>query len=396
MCRDKNFLLEIPYGMRDFLPHDAAIKRNIENVLADLFKVWGYDEVITPTVEYLDTLTIGNKNSMQRHMFKFFDKNNRTLALRNEMTTSIARLVSSRLQNEDVPFKLSYICKVYRYEKAQTGRQCEFYQAGVELMGNGEPTGDAEIVTLAIKSMLKAGLGNFQVCMGQVAFINGLMQQWNLSVEEQKCIRTALEKHDLVKLEKAVSEAALTDDAKAFLRSLPMLHGDKTVLARAKAFAVNEQSRQALQNLQKIYEALQLYGVAEYVVFDLGVIRDFSYYTGMVFEIYAPGLGSPLCGGGRYDNLLADFGRKCPATGFALGLERLMLALKNQGKAECLTNNKENYVAYAAGHLAEAVEKAMVLRAAGEITELAGTAQKLAEAEAYCQKKGYVNLVYIQ
>ncbi len=396
MCREKNFLLEIPYGMRDFLPHDAAIKRNIENVLANLFKVWGYDEVITPAVEYLDTLTMGNKNSIQRHMFKFFDKNNRTLALRNEMTTSIARLVSSRMQNDDIPFKLSYICKVYRYEQAQTGRQCEFYQAGVELMGNGEPTGDAEIVALAIESMLKAGLVNFQVCMGQVAFINGLMQQWNLAQDKQKYIRRALEKHDLVELDRITAETALPDEARAFLRSLPMLHGNENVLKKAAAFALDEQSKKALDNLEKIYDLLKNYGIDKYVVFDLGVIRDFSYYTGMVFEIYAPGLGSPLCGGGRYDNLLADFGKNCPATGFALGLERLMLALKNQGKTECLTNSKENYVAYAEGRLDEAVEKAMLLRDAGEITELAGSPQKLSEAEAYCRAKNYVNLVYIQ
>ncbi|MDQ0203106.1 ATP phosphoribosyltransferase regulatory subunit [Pectinatus haikarae] len=382
--------------MRDFLPHDAAIKRNIENVLANLFKVWGYDEVITPAVEYLDTLTMGNKNSIQRHMFKFFDKNNRTLALRNEMTTSIARLVSSRMQNDDIPFKLSYICKVYRYEQAQTGRQCEFYQAGVELMGNGEPTGDAEIVALAIESMLKAGLVNFQVCMGQVAFINGLMQQWNLAQDKQKYIRRALEKHDLVELDRITAETALPDEARAFLRSLPMLHGNENVLKKAAAFALDEQSKKALDNLEKIYDLLKNYGIDKYVVFDLGVIRDFSYYTGMVFEIYAPGLGSPLCGGGRYDNLLADFGKNCPATGFALGLERLMLALKNQGKTECLTNSKENYVAYAEGRLDEAVEKAMLLRDAGEITELAGSPQKLSEAEAYCRAKNYVNLVYIQ
>ncbi|WP_196594745.1 ATP phosphoribosyltransferase regulatory subunit [Pectinatus sottacetonis] len=381
--------------MRDFLPHDAAIKRNVENVLAELFKVWGYDEVITPTVEYMDTLTIDNKDTIDKHMFKFFDKNNRTLALRNEMTTSIARLVSSRMQDENLPLKLSYICKVYRYEQAQTGRQCEFYQAGVELMGNNDPSADAEIIALSIESMLKAGLNDFQVCMGQVAFINGLMQQWQLSDEEQKTLRSALERHDLVKLEKIADKTNLSAEDKNILKMLPMLHGKEEVLAKAKIFSNNEQSKKAIANLKTVYELLKSYGVEKYVVFDLGVIRDFTYYTGMVFEIYVPGLGCPLCGGGRYDNLLANFGNKCPATGFALGLERLMLALKKQGKSEQLVNGKDNYVAYAAGHYKEAIEKAVTLRMAGEVTELADKKQSFAEAELYCQTKGYMNLVYL-
>lgn len=396
MCRDKKFLLEIPYGMRDFLPHDAAIKRNVETVLAELFKVWGYDEVITPAVEYLDTLTTGNKDGMERHMFKFFDKNNRTLALRNEMTTSIARLVSSRMKNEDLPLKLSYICKVYRYEQAQTGRQCEFYQAGVELMGNDEPSGDAEIVALAIESMLKAGLGKFQVCMGQVDFINGIMQQWDLPEDEQRDIRTALEKHDLVRLGEIADDSSLSQTIKNTLMELPMLHGGEEVLDKAASMADNERSRMAIDNLKTVYKLLKNYGADEYIAFDLGVIRDFNYYTGMVFEIYAPGLGSPLCGGGRYDNLLSNFGSDCSATGFALGLERLMLALSSEGKIEWLANNKENYVAYAEGHLEEAIEKALLLREAGEITELADKPQSFSEAENYSHTKGYMNLVYLQ
>ena len=396
MLQNNDFLLEIPYGMRDFLPHDAAIKRNVENVLADLFQLWGYNEVITPAVEYLDTLTMGNKDELNKHMFKFFDKNNRTLTLRNEMTTSIARLVASRMQAENLPLKLSYICKVYRYEQAQTGRQCEFYQAGVEFMGNEQPSADAEIIALAIKSMQKSGLKNFQVCIGQVEFINGLMQQWQLSNTVQTDIRMALEKHDLVKLEQIADVIDLAAEAKKILKKLPLLHGKEEILQQAAQIADNDKSRKAIENLTNIYQMLTEYGLAEYIVFDLGVIRDFSYYTGMVFEIYAPGLGCPLCGGGRYDNLLANFGKACPATGFALGLERLMLALEKQGDLEELINTKDNYVAYADGKLAEAIDKAMLLRSAGEITELADRPQTLLQAEEYCNDKGYVNLVYLQ
>ena len=174
---NKGLLLEIPYGTRDFLPKDAKVKREIESKLAKNFSLWGYDEIVTPTIEYVDTLTINNRSGIETHLFKFFDKNNKTVALRHEMTTPIARVAASRMSDDILPYKLSYISNVYRYEQTQEGRQCEFYQAGVELMGVAEALGDAEVIALAVDSLQKVGLKNFEVCIGQVDFINGIMQQ---------------------------------------------------------------------------------------------------------------------------------------------------------------------------------------------------------------------------
>ena len=142
---NKDLVLEIPYGTRDFLPREAAEKRAIEGKIAETFKRWGYDEVATPTIEFLDTLTMGNGSNLESKMFKLFDKENRTMALRYEMTTPIARVVASRLVDDLLPYKLSYISSVFRYEKTQTGRQCEFHQAGVELIGSSKATADAEV-----------------------------------------------------------------------------------------------------------------------------------------------------------------------------------------------------------------------------------------------------------
>ena len=173
---NKDLVLEIPYGTRDFLPREAAEKRAIEEKIAETFKRWGYDEVATPTIEFLDTLTMGNGSNLEPKMFKLFDKENRTMALRYEMTTPIARVVASRLVDDLLPYKLSYVSSVFRYEKTQTGRQCEFHQAGVELIGSSTPA-DAEVIALAVSIMQEAGLKDFQICLGQVEFINGLMQQ---------------------------------------------------------------------------------------------------------------------------------------------------------------------------------------------------------------------------
>jgi len=388
------FVLEIPYGTRDFLPSEAAEKRAIEAELAGVFARWGYDEVVTPTIEYLDTLTIGNGQALEPHMFKFFDKNNRTLALRHEMTTPIARVVASRLRDDMLPLKLSYISSVYRYEQTQTGRQCEFYQAGVELIGSAEASADAEVIALAIEGMKRAGLKDFQLCLGQVEFINGLMQQFRLSEEVQEKIKGALEKRDLVGLEQIVREAGLTKNAQEILQKLPLLHGREDMLKKAYTMAVNEQSRRALDNLCEIYRLLESYGAAEYVIFDLGVIRDINYYTGMVFEAYTPGLGFPLCGGGRYDHMLSDFGSACPATGFALGIERIMLALERQGLQKPKIE-KDVFVAYDASRRGDAIQRVQKLRLEGRTAELALSPQTEEEARGYQEGKGYTSLEYL-
>ena len=392
---DKDFVLEIPYGTRDFLPKEAAEKRIIETSLADTFIQWGYEEVVTPTIEYLDTLTIGNGSTVEPHMFKFFDKNNRTLALRHEMTTPIARVAATRLKEEALPLKLSYISSVYRYEQAQTGRQCEFYQAGVEVMGSPHASADAEIIALAIEGLQKAGLHNFQICLGQVEFINGVMNQVGLPADLQAEIKYAMEKRDLVGLANIVEQTGLSAEQKQLLKEIPLLHGQEELIQRAYDLVVNEQSKRALDNLQEIYHLLQVYGVAEYVSFDLGVIRDFAYYTGMVFEAYTPGLGFPLCGGGRYDHMLTDFGNACPATGFAIGIERIMLALERQG-LQPTKNKKDVYVAYAPGKAAKAIGMVLQLRQDGKTAGLSLKDMKKEDAETVCQSGNWETLVYVE
>lgn len=389
-------LLEIPYGTRDFLPKDAKIKRSIELKLAKTFSLWGYDEIVTPSIEYVDTLTINNRSGIEDQLFKFFDKNNRTLALRHEMTTPIARVAASRMYDDVLPFKLSYISSVYRYEQAQEGRQCEFYQAGVELMGVAEASADAEIIALAVDSLKNAGLNDFEICLGQVEFINGIMQQMGLSREKQNEIRLALEQRNLVDLNNAVEETNLPDKAKKALKSIPLLQGKEDILEFANNLALNEQSRKALDNLHDIYELLKVYGVADNVNFDLGVNRDFSYYTGMVFEIYAPGIGYPICGGGRYDKMLSDFGTDCPATGFALGIERLMLALDKQNKTQNVYRKKDVYIAYAQGRRTEAINEAVKLRQTGKIVDLAFKPQTKEAAVKYQLDKNINEFIYIE
>ena len=379
-------LLETPYGTQDFLPVLAAAKRAIEQKIFKLFASFGYEEVVTPTMEYLETLTTSSGRAIEPHLFKMFDRNNRTLALRHEMTTPIARLAVSRLKDSPMPLKLSYNSNVFRFRTNQTGRQCEFYQAGVELLGISNAFADAEIIALAAQALKVAGLEDFKICLGQVEFASGLMEQNNLSPELQAEIKSAIERHDIVALENLP-----IDDS---LKKIPKLQGGREILSAANSIAENERSRRALDNLTEICRLLEIYGMADKITFDLGLIRDFEYYTGMVFEAYAPGVGYSLAGGGRYDNMLQDFGTVCPATGFALGIERILSARHFQGIIED-SPAKDFYLSYAAGHEDDAIKKAAQLRTAGKIVEVSLTPQNKADAEKSCVDKNCLELIYL-
>jgi ATP phosphoribosyltransferase regulatory subunit len=365
----------------------------VENALAGLFVRWGYDEVVTPTFEYMETLTVGVSDDLAQSLFKFFDKNNAILALRPDMTTPIARVAATRFRESVPPLRLFYLTNVFRHEQAQAGRQCEFYQAGVELLGAGGPAADAEVVALAVAALLEAGLSNFQIGLGQVEFINGVMAESGLTPGEQQKVKQCMVSRNLVGLGEILAGSSLSSEMQRLIREIPLLHGDEKVVSEAYCLVGNDVSRAALENLADIRRLLAGYGIERYVTFDLGLIRDFDYYTGMVFEGYTPGLGFPLCGGGRYDNMVAAFGVDCPATGFAMGIERILLAMERQG----ITSTdavRDAYVAWAEGALAEAIAVADRLRRSGQTVELALEAATRAAAEEARAAKGYARLFY--
>ena len=387
--------LQTPYGTRDFLPKEAAAKREIENRIAKIFSSYGYEEVVTPTMEYLETLTMSTGRTLEKDLFKMFDLSNRTLALHHEMTTPIARLAVSRLKNSSLPLKLSYNTSVFRFRRNQPGRQCEFYQSGVELLGISNAAADAEIISLAAQSLKISELKEFKICLGQVEFANGLMEENNLPLEIKAKIKNALENHNIVELEKIVDTLNLEKKSADALKQIPKLQGGIEILNSARELSKNKKSQLALDNLAEIYKLLEVYEIADKISFDLGLIRDFDYYTGMVFEAYAPNVGYSLVGGGRYDHMLKDFGFACPATGFSLGIERILSAREKQGLKDDI-RVKDIYLSYAEGKIESAIKKAAQLRAEGKAVELSLTAQNKSDAEKSQVEKSYNELVYLE
>ncbi len=356
---------EIPSGVRDVLPEEAYLKRILENKIAQGFSRWGYREVVTPVLEFFDVLKVGQQEDQIAQMYKFVDRHGRILALRPDMTTPIARLMASRLRKEQLPQRLFYIANVFSYEEPQAGRQREYYQAGVELIGLQNPEADAEVLAVTIETLKNLGLQSFKLSIGQIDIFNGLMEELDFSDEVRIQLRTIISNQNFVGFEELLATQQISQADVRRVMEIITLRGDKSQLCRAKSLLNSEKALQAIENLEQVYAVLIDYGLEQYVDVDLGLLRGFDYYTGLVFEGFSPGLGFPICGGGRYDKLIGQFGYDCTATGFALGLERIMIALEKEGgKQSSLTI--DYLILYSNARRAEAYKKAQELRELGQ------------------------------
>ncbi|WP_253250710.1 ATP phosphoribosyltransferase regulatory subunit [Orenia metallireducens] len=378
--------LQRPEGTRDYLPEVAEKKRYIEDKLHNLFKGWGYEEIITPTFEFYDILSAGTEG-LQTKMYKFFDRKGQILALRPEMTASIARVAATKLKDNPLPLRLSYQSNVFRYTSPRAGQYREFYQAGIELLGVGSPMGDAEVIAMAAKAIKGSGLKNFKIDIGDVDYFTGIMKAAKLEEEEQIAIRKALSQRNVVELEELLTGTELTNKQKDAILSAQELRGGIEIIEKAKGLVDNQESLESLINLEEVYRNLELLGVSDYICIDLSVVRNFNYYTGIVFEGYTKDLGYTICGGGRYDRLVSKFGYSIPATGFAIGIDRLLLSLEKQNYNFPL-NRDRILVLIDPAYKAEGFAMAEELREKGKQVEIEIFGRELVEVIEYTASKG--------
>ena len=386
-----NRVYQVPYGTKDILPGEMKSRRRMENAIVDVFDKWGYDEVKTPDFEYVETFEkMGSKGD-----FRFFDRSNKLLVLRNDMTAPIARLTATRLSGGEKIKRLCYLANLYRYEEIQAGRQCEFEQAGVELLGASGAAADAEVIVLAAEALQAAGVQQFAISLGHVDFINGLAEEAGFTAEQVKHLKTCLRRHDAVGMQQmADSMENIRPEIKALFADFLFLQGGVELIERLQGVVTNPKALSALEDLHAIYDLVSSYGAAAYLSFDLGLYRSLDYYTGMLFEVYMPEIGYPIAGGGRYDKMMQGFGLDCPATGFALGVDRVVLALERAGlvKAE---RRWDALVAWSEGKLPEAISKATALRKEGRSVKLCTEAMDLAAAAAAVKEYCCASLVYV-
>ncbi|CCO09234.1 ATP phosphoribosyltransferase regulatory subunit [Desulforamulus hydrothermalis] len=378
-------------GVRDMLPAEAHRLRNLKEAFCDLVTGWGYREVVTPSFEYIENLA--SEEIQEDKFFKFLDRQGHLMALRPDMTRPIARLVATRMKGIAPPLRLFYLANVFNYEQPQVGRQREFCQAGVELLGASSPEADAEVVALVTEYLRQSGLGDFQISIGHVGIFHGLVKQLGLPKEVAQELKDALGNKDFVKVEKFLASHAATPEEARRALDLIELRGGPAVLDKAAELAQEGPAADAVENLRQLYQGLTCYGLAGHITLDLGLLRGLDYYTGLVFEGYTVAMGFPICGGGRYNQLLAHFGYPMPATGFAVNLERVLVALERlQGPpAEPVT---DVLVAWENGSMAQALQTAQALRKQGLKVATALFEYAPARARAEARSLGAGRVIY--
>lgn len=319
-----------PDGVQDILFDECYMKRNIEAKLRELFRKNGYFEIETPLLEFFDTFTVDEESTPQESMFKFFDQQGRILVLRPDLTIPVARIAASKLKDAEYPLRISYIGNTFRYNESGGGRQKEFTQAGIELLGEVTPESDAEVISIAINAVRTCGLDDFQIDIGQVGFFKGLMEEAGLCEQDVAQMRMLIDRKDFIGIEEIVGRCDISSDIKKLILDIPRLSGDIDVIAKVRKIVKGRKTLEALDYLENILKILEDYTLNDYVSVDLGMVQSLNYYTGIIFRGFTHGIGFPILSGGRYDNLVEKFGLKLPATGFSLGVNLVMNALERQ------------------------------------------------------------------
>ncbi|HEV8020096.1 MAG TPA: ATP phosphoribosyltransferase regulatory subunit [Candidatus Lustribacter sp.] len=316
--------MKLPQGVRDWLPHELARKRNIEQVLRAVFGRWSYEEVQTPTFERFDVIEKGLGNELTELSFQFNDRRATMLALRPELTTPIARLVSTRMREAPLPLRLSYVATAFRYyEQPQEGRMREFTQAGVELIGSPGVDADAETLFMAIEACDEIGMKDATYDINDSRVVDGILDGVGLSGSDVPLAKTMMKERNIVGL-RTLDKPVLVEFA--------LRRGGREGIGKARKICKTKDSQAALDRLETLLIRSAALGYGDRVSVDFALLRDLDYYTGFIFEGYLPEIGFPLCGGGRYDSLLPKFGYKVPAVGWSAGVERMLIALERRGK----------------------------------------------------------------
>jgi ATP phosphoribosyltransferase regulatory subunit len=310
----------IPPGTRDVLPEEMRELRLICERMRTCFEDSGYGEIHTPALEYEEVLRLGEERAAGAR-YRTFDEQGDVLALRSDMTIPVARVVATRYRDVEPPLRFCYFARAWRTAERGVGEPREFLQGGLELIGVPGAGGDAEVVTLTLAALGEAGLRRHRMGVGDASLYRTLLKSLDVPEERHLPLLECLSRRDLVGLDMRVSALGLGAREHELLVRLPELRGGHDVLQRAAGPA-----GEAAERLRALHELLEERGVADRVIFDLGLVRELGYYTGVVFEVYDPAVGFTLGGGGRYDEVLGRFGRDLPACGLAMDVQRIHLA----------------------------------------------------------------------
>lgn len=315
--------LNLPQGVKDYIPEKAEELRRIEEGLLEEFGRWGYRKIITPLFEYLEPLSVGLGDELKNKVMKFVDPSSGdVVALRPDITPQVGRIVATQLKEKSPPLRLCYNGRVVRFEEKGSGKEREIFQVGCELIGLKSIEADAEIIALGIKSLGKSGIKNLVLDIGHTGILRHLLAQTGDLRED---IEEALKKKDQEALTQAIKKSKASKSVKDTLTVLPSLFGGIEVLSEAKKI---RSITKYVNELEKVLSVVGDYRSECDINIDLSEIRGFNYYTGVTFEVLSRDIQAPIIRGGRYDELMGKYGYDSPATGFAVDVETLLNTYK--------------------------------------------------------------------
>ncbi len=323
-------LLHTPEGVRDIYGTEYAGKLYVEEKLHESIRLYGYEDIQTPTFEFFDVFSREIGTTPSKELYKFFDKEGNTLVLRPDFTPSIARCAAKYFCEERGPLRFGYVGNAFTNTSNLQGKLKEVTQMGAELINDPSVEADAEIVSLVVRSLKSAGLKRFQVTIGEIEYFKGLCEEAGLDEETELDLRACISGKNYFAAQELLQERGVAQDYQGRLLKVAELFGDMGSLAEAKAMAGNPRSLAAIERLETLRSLLELYGAADYISFDLGMLSKYRYYTGVTIKAYTYGVGEAIVKGGRYDGLLGQFGKSAPAVGFVMVIDSIMEALARQ------------------------------------------------------------------
>jgi histidyl-tRNA synthetase len=387
--------------MRDFLSKDLAKRRFVEDAVRECFSLYGYGEIETPVMESLDLLTAKAGDEIRHRMYAFKDLGGRTVAMRPEMTASVARVVAGELRSEAKPLRLGYIANCFRYDNPQMGRYREFWQAGFELFGSERAEADAEIILVFHDLMRKLGFRDFKVKVGNVGILRGLLEAEGIDEADQNAIMGLLDKKRIKKALDSLNALKISNGCRNVITRLIKLRGTdwmKIIASGQKILGDNSEALAALHNLEEIVRLSYEGGVTSTLLVDLGFTRGLEYYTGMIFEIFVPSLGIALGGGGRYDRLVELFGgESTSAVGCSPGIDRIVLAMEQEGlfQESMVSTAVVLVIPVDEGLIGMALKIATILRNNGISTHVEVSGRSITSALSHADRKGFPLAVII-
>lgn len=391
-------LLHTPEGVRDIYNVECGKKKALEERILKTFHLYGYHDIQTPMFEYFDVFRKEVGTVPSRELYKFFDKEGNTLALRPDITPSVARAAATLFGEEAIPIRLCYTGNTFINHSSYQGRLREVTQMGVEFIGDDSVEADAEMLALVIESLTSVGLTEFQVNVGNVDYVRSLIRDANLAEEAQERVIHLINNRNYFGVEDYLDKIQVKRSSREAIAALSGLTGGPEVLKRAKETALNSAGVLAVKRLEKIYNALKIYGMEKFITFDLSMTGGtYGYYTGIIFRGYTFGTGDAVVKGGRYDRLLEKFGKDSPSIGFAIVIDELMNAMNRQ-KLRIVYTRKNTLILYDEGRAKEAIALGRDFRSKAKNVELLKKDKKriLEEYIEYGKKYFAGSLVYMK